>query len=70
MTGPSWFWARVIRSATGRAAEQLVDAIERHRAKEHCPPQELHAAVASAGAWAETMVAYDFADNHGLGIDR
>ncbi len=67
MEGPSWFWAPVISSGAGTASERLFDALERYRESRYdCKPEELRAAAAGAGAWAETLLAYHYVDNHGL----
>jgi hypothetical protein len=67
ISGPNWFWARVLRGASADAAARLLDAIERYQDKSrHCSPAELAREVASASAWAETLMAHHHVDNHGL----
>ena len=67
VAGPSAFFASVIRGAATEAAERYADAMRRFRdPDEHCSREELRAAAEAARAWTETLLGYDFVENHGM----
>jgi hypothetical protein len=67
VTGPSWFWASVIRRSAGEAAARFADAMRRFTTVgDECTREELLAASSATAAWTETLIALHYVDNHGL----
>jgi len=67
IVGPTWLLGPVIRGAAGEAVERLLTAVGEFCEDRGTPtPEQLRAAVDSAGAWTATLIGLDFAENHGV----
>lgn len=66
IVGPTWLLGPSIRGATAEAAHRLLATLDRYRDERACTAEEMRAAVKTVTAWVETMVDYDYTENHGM----
>lgn len=66
IVGPTWLLGPSIRAAAVEAGHRLLDALERFSKGRGCTADELRNAMANAAAWSESLLAYDYVDNHAM----
>ena len=67
VVGPTALLGPAIRGAAAQAARQLLETLTRFSDHERrCTSDELREAVGTAAAWSESLMAYDYVENHAM----